>query len=661
MKKRLLFFIALGCFLMIQLFLDNSVKAQCIGNAVCIPLMPNYSPPDCELGVNCVETWKCPEGAGGAGVVVGCTEYSSSCVPSCPYHYANCSAANNCSSSASPTPTGGGGAGCISSRGHTELPVVCENTGFYGRTYATGRSTTDPVAETYSCAPYAAPIGGETCLYWMNKWTGYLNIPEAGDYEFWISYHPKLKVQIDVNQNGTFDTACGSDTVGDNYVYISGSCKDRYRYQRLVNWGLVTSAGGGTCWEDYATRTYCDYGSHCQNADYRTYYRNRDLGIRTFVIGEYYPEVIVPLGVEQVGTTECPIAANNQHAARDGGDEPSWFYKGTGNSYFTRTLGSGSVLVDMAYTSAVDKASLMSHALTFKYRKVGSTEWINLNDASTYPSGVCPVTPCLEEISSIDAWWQVKDADVVTNGGITTNVAESGQVFDLEGNGGSPGVVVYTGSTDLTTSNVSEEGWLANTSTSQARVFNSKFFENRIPSDATINEINSSSIDGTYLESGTVSGDGYIWFVYDAGSTGLDLNITSDANLGSNKVVLFVKNANLTISGNINVTDGAGFFLAVSEGSVSVDASVGGGSSANLEGIYIADGSFSSGTGGSSSDSQLWVRGTVAAYGGANLERDLGASNNDSPAEFFEYAPDQELLFPISLSSRVTNWREIAP
>ncbi|EKD31615.1 MAG: hypothetical protein ACD_77C00290G0001, partial [uncultured bacterium] len=54
--------------------------------------------------------------------------------------------------------------------------------------------------------------------------------------------------------------------------------------------------------------------------------------------------------------------------------------------------------------------------------------------------------------------------------------------------------------------------------------------------------------------------------------------------------------------------------------------------------------------------------GTVAGYGGINLQRNLGnVINQTMPAELFEYAPDQELLFPIELSTRVTNWREVAP
>ena len=79
---------------------------------------------------------------------------------------------------------------CISTKGHEELPKDCNKTGFYGRSYAILRdpNRTLPIGETYSCNPYPELIGnGEACGYWSNKWTGYLTIPETGDYEFWIT------------------------------------------------------------------------------------------------------------------------------------------------------------------------------------------------------------------------------------------------------------------------------------------------------------------------------------------------------------------------------------------------------------------------------------------------------------------------------------------
>jgi hypothetical protein len=57
-------------------------------------------------------------------------------------------------------------------------------------------------------------------------------------------------------------------------------------------------------------------------------------------------------------------------------------------------------------------------------------------------------------------WWQVKDADVQTNGDLRSKVP-SGYYFGLPGLGGFPGVAKYGGSTSLSSATVSAKGWLA--------------------------------------------------------------------------------------------------------------------------------------------------------------------------------------------------------
>ena len=287
--------------------------------------------------------------------------------------------------------------------------------------------------------------------------------------------------------------------------------------------------------------------------------------------------------------------------------------------------------------------------------------------ANVIMSGVsrCSATTAVSVTSN--PWWQVKDSDVATNQDLRSTIPP-GLMFGKNGDGGYPGVAVYGTSTNLTKTNVSATGWLVNTTYSTSKIYDSNYFINSIPGDAVINPILSSSVAGSFFASGGTAYNGYYWYVYDGTANGgIPLTITTpSAVLGPRKVILIVKGANLSIKGNIKLTKGSGFFLAVagentagSYGDIIVDPGVGGGGSANLEGIYVADGTFSSGTGGTS---QLWVRGTVAAYEGINLQRDLGsATNTTTPAEYFEYAPDQELLFPVDLAYSLTTWREVAP
>lgn len=158
--------------------------------------------------------------------------------------------------------------------------------------------------------------------------------------------------------------------------------------------------------------------------------------------------------------------------------------------------------------------------------------------------------------------------------------------------------------------------------------------------------------------------NGYRWLRY---SSSPQLNINGDLNLGSNRVVLFV-DGDLNIGGKINVDDGRGFFMAVVRGNINVSPSVkdagGLGSTPDslpeLEGVYFAGGSFSTGSNSSpNSDNQLHIRGSVSA-GSFSLQRSL-PDNSAIPAEVFEFGVDQVLLLPDLLSRKQVIWKEVAP
>lgn len=254
-------------------------------------------------------------------------------------------------------------------------------------------------------------------------------------------------------------------------------------------------------------------------------------------------------------------------------------------------------------------------------------------------------------------WWQTKDADIVTNGDLISQVPGGG-FFDLAGSGNYAGVPVFGGSTNLSTANVSTNSWLVNSLSQNTRIYDYKFFANQVPSDVTF-------ADSATLTTPITPQYGYEWYKYDGSSTGLDLSLDSSLDIGSRKVILLVNSADFKINAPINLTKGQGFFMVVvgknsdgtGKGNIIVDPTVGGGGAPNLEGIYLADGLFKTGAG----DTQLWIRGSVASYGGVTFERDLGGAGNASPAELFEFAPDQMLLFPSKLSARRINWKEVAP
>ena len=266
-----------------------------------------------------------------------------------------------------------------------------------------------------------------------------------------------------------------------------------------------------------------------------------------------------------------------------------------------------------------------------------------------------------------DPWWQVMDGDVISKGDLVTNVIGALR-FLLPGDGGYPGLSWYggNGTSDLTTTTVSDEGWLSQSNFASNRVFNSAYFFDATPSGTIINRFSDSSIsDGDIETGGNLDTSGYRYYAYngnDFGGAPLTIDDADGVRIGTRKIIIFVENADVNINKTINLTDNSGFFLIVTTGNINIDPGVGDETTEpDLEGIYIADGRVNTGTGGLSNDVRLFIRGTVVAGGRINLERNRGTDNTTLPSEYIEYAIDQELLFPKDLSYTPMKWQEVAP
>jgi len=285
------------------------------------------------------------------------------------------------------------------------------------------------------------------------------------------------------------------------------------------------------------------------------------------------------------------------------------------------------------------------------------------------------------EITPPGPWWQVKDADIITNGNLISPIPTAtcvlpgcNPVFGLDGPGGYPGVPGYGGTTadfeeGTGTGTVSSTNWLANSTSTFRRVYGYSYFQSLIRPDVEINEISEPEIQGGYLVSQGNATRGYVWFRRQG-----DLTITGTANLQDRKVVLLV-DGDLYLGrppaqsgSSIRIRDGSGFFMAIVSGDIIISPKVVVADPQNpepiLEGIFLAEGQVKTGTYGTGLDGQLWLRGSVAAYGGVVLERDLTGSdpdNTETPAEFFEYGPDLLFTYPRDLTYRRYRWKEVAP
>lgn len=214
------------------------------------------------------------------------------------------------------------------------------------------------------------------------------------------------------------------------------------------------------------------------------------------------------------------------------------------------------------------------------------------------------VVDCLPISGS--GWWQGKDTDIMTSGGITSALPKATSNLILPGAGGYPGVAIYGGTATLNLGSnggqLSSKNWKAQTAISLGDYSFTKFLD-KIPSTVTFNAC-PTNLDTLVSGTPTLS-NGYAWYKCTADS--VFTSSTGIVNILSKKIVIMVNGGSVNIKSKINLTKGTGFFGLFTSGNINVDPTVGnpGGGSPSLEGIYFADGVISTGinnTGGPGTD-----------------------------------------------------------
>ena len=298
--------------------------------------------------------------------------------------------------------------------------------------------------------------------------------------------------------------------------------------------------------------------------------------------------------------------------------------------------------------------------ITAEPNTVGATPTV-LVQARNGSEDVCSKTIYLEIIDSAK-WWQVEDADVFAKGVLNSILPGGVDYFDLKGSH-NPGVPVHASGIPDFGSNggaVSETGWLVLSDINLSDQYDYTYYNKAISKDAEekVVEINGASKSGNTLENiidGAVADSrGYKWLKA-THLTGFAINGQA-LDIGANdRVIMFVDaDSGIDIRENINVADG-GYFMLISDGNININPDV-----TNLEGIYVADEDFITGSNGENLDDQLNVRGSVVAWSNVNLQRDL-VNDHLYPAEKFTFAPDFMALYPPPFRVPRIRMNEVAP
>lgn len=280
-------------------------------------------------------------------------------------------------------------------------------------------------------------------------------------------------------------------------------------------------------------------------------------------------------------------------------------------------------------------------------------------------------TPICSDSSTVDVagvapWWQVKNSDVFTNASLTSNIPVSCTIaagctnaliaYDVDQ---SPGVAIAGGSINPATliASSSPYGWKAQPTNYNGASYTYNYFENKATcGDVKSFPVGTNVINLSNIQSLGASSDGSYWAKYDGAVAGSPIfTINGNLNVGGQKIILYVKNADLFINGNISVTDGQGMFMVIADRNIIISPTV-----SELEGIYFTNEEFRTGTTSLANDIALHVRGSVVAFDRIVPQRNL-TSNDLTPAEVFEYGADQILSMPPCLGEQGISWGEVAP
>jgi hypothetical protein len=361
---------------------------------------------------------------------------------------------------------------------------------------------------------------------------------------------------------------------------------------------------------------------------------------------------------------------------------------GTNTGRVIPTKEEGGVIASVAFTSddpAVATVTSPDLSPTFTTEatgvSIGGTTYTAIATMDDLVTTCSSSAPASITVDNPEAWWQVQSGDVVTNGNLVSVIPASCDIspaceavliaYDSALNE-TPGVASYGTGLGLgvgTASQIPPYGWLSETQAQVPTGFGYQFFEDKLEDNIVSNWYElPSTVDQPTLNQMASGGlgatiDGYDWYHYD-GSLGATL--TFDGNLSligtTRKIIVFVENANLVIDGTIRVEEGESLFMVVvggtSGGDISITDQAGGGVGPHLEGLFVADGDFITG----SASTQLHIRGSVVALGNVVLRNQRSLNNNsETPSEIFEYGVDQVLLYPDSLTPKRLIWEEVAP
>ncbi|PJC31748.1 hypothetical protein CO050_02345 [Candidatus Roizmanbacteria bacterium CG_4_9_14_0_2_um_filter_38_17] len=300
----------------------------------------------------------------------------------------------------------------------------------------------------------------------------------------------------------------------------------------------------------------------------------------------------------------------------------------------------------MCYLNADDRESCDVTVNTVSTPTATPTTVPNTPTPTATPTPTPTATPT--PIPGFQAYIQAYDADVHSQTSINLQAPPTGG-YIVGRNIGAEGIVSRGTGSDL--KGYSATNWKSTTDwpiISNNSYFPLALLNNKVPDSTAIDNTPCSG----KLNTGCVNSNNPLYDHVSGPLTVENLNVAS-----GKKAVIYVE-GNINITENITVNNN-GFLMLIATGNINIDKDV-----TEIQGLYYAGGTFSTGNNLSGYESQLELEGIFIAEK-FSLERNLdpasAVNNSNAPAEKFYYKPSLLFSAPEFLQVRYTLWEEVAP
>lgn len=246
-----------------------------------------------------------------------------------------------------------------------------------------------------------------------------------------------------------------------------------------------------------------------------------------------------------------------------------------------------------------------------------------------------------------EAWWQAVGASVYAEGDVRSELPTASLKLIETGAGGAVGALMRsTGTVDTGVGSVSTPGYSVTTEY-QGKLMNYDYFAAHM--GVTPNTINDWAADTMNKPANNPS---KVFYYHNP--SGSEASVSTPWTVAAGESYVIFVNGDLRIASNITVADG-GFLAFIVNGSVRVSPAV-----TDVAGLYVIDSTLITESNGGT-DVAANFQGSVVAWGGVNLGRDLVAGNLNQAGEKFTYRADLLNNMPDSMKVFALKWEEVVP